>query len=1022
MAYSLITPSYPNTGLSAKREGNKITFSWKIREKDLEAQFVKVRIKGAKKWGGWSTEKKLGKKKTSYTYTVDLIAHPNVTAVQFAVRTTAVHRHYASPWASYTYTVTTPARPSIAVDRPQTNVTTFTITTQSDPTAHAWYTGFEYRTRYVESTGTDTGWGAWTRGSSTTLTYTDTTSGKYRQVQVRAIGPAGHSKEASAVRFVGQPQVATWEDVVCQKMSSYYKMTYSVNVTGNANRLDEIVPQYVITTPDANMDPPDGGWTDGTSFGYKAAGTYELFINTDELVGLDECLWGRIKTIHDGVSNNSDSRLIVTGRLTPPDADIEVQNIRASGFSVAVSNLDKGTDVPGTYVEVYLERASNPGLENYTLIGTLTASGTISCTEDITEETGYGIHLRNVTADGVSMTSDFFDYMTTMPQAPTLLSVTPTSNPGKVLVEWQHNWRSANGSVLAWTDDPDAWTSNDDPEEYEISDTTNSWFIMGLATDKTWYFRVRSTYTIGDAMTRSPWSADMAVELTETPISPALFLSDEAITADGTVTAYWATVGTKEQTAAAVWQGTLGNDGVFVPDHEIVAVTDALTVEISAEDHGWADGTAVWLALQTQTASGISEFSAPVKLTITEPPTITVESTSLEASMTVTEYFDGDGSTSSFPLAYGTTSASATINGSAVSASVVGGNVILASIPPIGAEIVVTYDTTDYNVLAEMPLEWTGTVENAKDWSVTITRAESYPMTRPDGKTTTGAQGEAIYIGQGQSIERSDLIGTLDDGAFYYLTIEAVNEYGQRAQWQTQFIVHWSHQAWIPSGTVTIDGLVAHITPAQASGYAQGDTCDIYRLSKDDPELIYTGAEFGQEYVDPFPAFGEQSGYKIVTVTVDGDFITDGNEFAEYEPDYDKLDPGELVIDCNGVQIGLPYNITLDSGWEKDFKRTAHLGGHVTGDYNKPVTRDITVNTVLVRNIEEESVATMHYLATHAGKMHVRTPDGSSVLANVSVQESRGYDTALVTYSLTIQKVDPEGYDAMTIEEWEALQ
>ena len=94
----------------------------------------------------------------------------------------------------------------------------------------------------------------------------------------------------------------------------------------------------------------------------------------------------------------------------------------------------------------------------------------------------------------------------------------------------------------------------------------------------------------------------------------------------------------------------------------------------------------------------------------------------------------------------------------------------------------------------------------------------------------------------------------------------------------------------------------------------------------------------------------------------------------------------------------------------------------MTGDYNKPVTRDITVSTVLVRNIEEESVATMHYLATHAGKMHVRTPDGSSVLANVSVQESRGYDTALVTYSLTIQKVDPEGYDAMTIEEWEALQ
>ena len=90
MAVSNIVPSYPNTGLSGKREGNKITFSWKIREKDLEAQFVRVRIKGATKWSGWSTEKKLGKKKTSYTYTVDLTAHPNVTAVQFAVHHTPI--------------------------------------------------------------------------------------------------------------------------------------------------------------------------------------------------------------------------------------------------------------------------------------------------------------------------------------------------------------------------------------------------------------------------------------------------------------------------------------------------------------------------------------------------------------------------------------------------------------------------------------------------------------------------------------------------------------------------------------------------------------------------------------------------------------------------------------------------------------------------------------------------------------------------------------------------------------------
>ena len=174
--------------------------------------------------------------------------------------------------------------------------------------------------------------------------------------------------------------------------------------------------------------------------------------------------------------------------------------------------------------------------------------------------------------------------------------------------------------------------------------------------------------------------------------------------------------------------------------------------------------------------------------------------------------------------------------------------------------------------------------------------------------------------------------------------------------------------------------------------------------------------------MDPYPAFGPESGYKVVTVTENDDYITEDDEFAEYdtteEGGYPQLNPGTIVIDFDQNRVELPYNIQLANSWEKDFKRTAYLGGHVTGDHNKAVTRNLTGNTVLVRGDDADVAMQMRALGRFAGLCHVRTPEGSSFTADVQVSETQAFDTLKIDYNLTIQKVDTVGFDGMTYQEW----
>lgn len=1036
-----------NTGLCITRSGNKFTASWTIATKEPKKQQLRYATHNGVGWLPYVVVD-LAKNATSFSFEL-----PNNTTIAAVLVQTKIDRentstntYSPSAWDSSgaVFNPVAPPAPTLTVASNSANNTTFSWTNNANDTDAGWFTACYYRTKCTATPGSAADWSAWALATNASYSYNDTTSGTTRIFQIKAIGPAGESAIQTEQHVIATAPVATWKTKpTYSKRTSYYELTYNVDISGSTYTVDSIVPQYYIGTPTATMDCPSGvSFSDGATYNYSNGNTnYTLALTTSDLVDYDECLWARVKTEHDSAPSLSDPYRVITGALTAPTATVSLSSITASGFTCNITNFAAGTDVPGTYANVYLEKASRAGIENYIKIGTVPngqTSATITSSINLTGESGYSIHIQNVTQDGHSMKSDYYTHTSSMPQAPVLNSVSPTTVAGKVFVEWTNRWADATGVVIAWADDLDNWLSNDAPETYEVDDLASRWYLTGLETGKTWWVRVRSVRIEDDTETKSPWSNDVSIDLSSAPAVPVLYLSDETITENDVVTAYWsyATTDGTPQVAGNVVIATYSG-GTWSYGRTVGATVDAQHIDINAKEQGWTNGTTVYLALQTRSGSGgISGYSTPVKLVIAAKPTVSISSTSLASSDTVTEIFEGDGTNRVF-LCANTLSGSPTVkvNGSTKTATYSGDKVTVSTAPADGSTVSITYPTTSNKVLKAMPFTATIAATNATDVTLAIERAETYPMLRPDGTETDGPEGETIYVMTRPAgatntftITVDDLIGKLDDGAFYNLVATVTDKYKQTSNVSQRFKVHWTHQAWEPSATFVTDEseLIAKITPVSGTGYASGDTCDIYRLGIDKPELIYSGAEFGTQYVDPFPAFGANSGYKVVTVTANNDYITEEQTFAELDTTessgYLQLDPKLLVIDFDGNRVALPYNISLDNSWAKDFERTVYLGGHVTGDHNKAVTRDLSAKTVTARRLDTETTELMHKLARYAGICHVRTPEGSSFAADVQVSESMSADSGLANYSLSIQKVDNSGFDAMTITEWNEMQ
>lgn len=1014
----MASTSKPN-GISITRDGGlKFVVSWKVTDRDY-ASGQQVRYRAVKKTGKaqeWTTVNVASNFTTkSFTLTAANWA-PN--AGQIIDRIEVQVRGKRSPsqesgktitydwsaWAQQSWSLKSPNRPEVEPELTAANRTDFSWeveTSDSDgkpfvrtqwqsilkrackETNGAKLTWGDSNPYYQEGTGSDTGTKYFTEGSGIASdSYT-------RWFRIKSRGPAGDSAWKYSKHVYAKP----YKPVITSAKATEGTTTTTVVVKWTAQStaahpIDDIKVQWVIDTPAAGLAcPADASWQDGATLA-DTSGTDATKFVIDQQVQPDTCLWVRVVANHD-ISENptnfteSEPVLVKKGSLSAPT--ISSVETNASTHKANVTALNN-SDVPDANIAVIFRMANVNTIVAVIPAGQTSVSA-VQCPDWGDNAFVFGLkafqgsYTAKTGLDGVSvytleknMQSANVWQSGNVPTEPT--GVTADASPdttGEVIVRWNWSWGDANQAELSWSTNPNAWESTDQPSTFVV-DSINAaqWRISGLETGRTWYFAVRLMLTDGDNITYGPYCDPISVDLSTSPNVPIMALDKAIVPVSGEVTATWeysSTDGT-EQAVAEICECTISN-GVVTYGTVIAHAESARHVTIGAGS--WTAGETYYLAVRVTSASGrISEWSDPVPVLVAEQLVLIISDTSLE-SMNVS---DGDGGTYTTPA------------------------------------------------LTAMPL--TVTIEGAGAGGTTtliIERDDEYHVRRPDETTRDGYAGETIALfrqtGEAEiTINQKDLIGMLDDGAKYRLIAMIEDGFGQAdTDDSIRFEVHWSHQAGIPTATVTTEDNVAVITPTAPATYAAGDTCDIYRLSADRPQLIYSGAAFGTAYVDPFPTLGEHAGYRCVCMTANGDYITADNQLAWVDVKDTLFDNKTGAIDFDGRRLEVQFNTGLSGAWKKDFKETKYLGGTVRGDWNPGVSRTGGVSAVIVPD-DTDSIQTLRLLADYSGICHVRTQDGSSFSADVQVSDGQKYGGNIEEFTLNITRVEPEALDGIPYSEW----
>ena len=1012
-------------GIAIKRDGSGFQISWKIGDRNYGAgQTFQYRINPKAKWttvaiGYTSTKTQIVVSSSKYYPTtknkldkiyVRIRGRRQAWTEESGKKTIQYSTQY-SPWATANFDAKAPNTPSLNATLKAPNVCEFAWDTKVESGLKEWFVNNLMQTRLLKNSPVTNGSNlpakGWSNvdvvGSSGSKDFTEDSStvnisdSYTRWVRIQARGPAGDSAWRYAKHVYAKPYQAggVTASATANSGNGYTCAVRWTTTQTVCHPIDRIIVEYVFATPSNGLNCPDGlNWTEATSLAYKDGSDAATF-TVDRRVHADECMYVRVNTVHDNNITPGYAVRVAVGALSNPTGVNATANIADRTVTVEATN---NSGMGSSFLRIIFYSGNYPQGINVGIIPHGQNSKVVTCPawgsdSDITigvqavvgsytytTQPG-GVNVYTITRNAESQIVKDTTYGGSVPVAPTAVTLAKASNPGVITVTWNCPWTAATGAELSWADHEDAWRSTDGPSKHDgIPRSESGWNIGNLDSTKTWYVRVRLYQERDGDKIYSAYSQVQSIDLSEDPVVPELTLSRDIISATDSVTASWAYTPTDGSTQASAELAEVTTVNGVATYTKIASTKTARKININAAQQNWSVGETHEIVLRITTSTGKrSDWSNPAALHIADPLEISLDATSLEQQT-------------------------------------------------------ITVGNVSRTIMALTQLPLTATITGAGIGGTTrliIERAEDYHLVRPDESDTNGFEGETIVsysqLGEAQiSIDADDLIGHLDDGAAYRLIAAISDDFGQHDEIVQEFEVHWTHQALVPEATVLMDqtNLIAKLTPIAPTGALLTDVCDIYRLSVDKPELIYPGATFGTTYVDPYPTIGEYGGHRFVLRTANGDYITADDRMAwidTREVDGDLLEYDYHVIDFGTGRIMLELNSELSNTWAKDFTETKYLGGSVQGDWNPAVSRTGTLSAVTVVSDDEGMIEEMRRLAVYPGICHVRTKDGSSYPADVQVAESYSQDNGhkIVSFDLTITRVDAEEYEGMTLTEWE---
>lgn len=893
--------------------------------------------------------------------------------------------------------------------------------------------------------------------------------------RVRAYGPQGFSDWIYSWHIFGMaPEVANVSATSIDTPNGYIiSVTWSSPSTKYLHPVDGTVVDYTYVEPVITKNVEDNVTSfeitcpNNPSWNSRAAtvdtkGIDRLTFAADGKPEENQCIFIRVNNLHDlDETTRYGERILLKngdtcGYLSTPLFKSVDYNESTSRVSIEAENR---TGLVNSYTAVYFTKndeepqvigiipyGSAP-INTFT-VPTLDPSDTYkfglkTYVADYTENEDNEDGSKSYTIDTVYMESEMEWKGGTIPNAPKITLSNP--EPGCILVEWDWPWREAQSAELSWSDNKNAWESTEEPSTFIVKNThAAKWRIYGLDYSK-WYVRVRLIQTGENYENFGLYSDTGPIDLVaEIPPTPMLTVEPEIVAEEGEISFYWAYEAEdgSTQLQADIVEVT-EEDGNLIYGDPIRSSGTAqhLTVGVG-ETLGWHSGETHQVALRTISSFGmVSNYSDIVTIRVADP---------LVASATLgtgfSSYVEEDQTfyeLNSFPF-------SVTVTGAGDDGTT--GFLIQRAYPyPLerpDEKDIMGYEGETVALVQDMPngtitVEANdpviiGSLDDTEEYILTVTATDSYGQQDTDSiRFRVNWDHKASLPSAGIMMDYNNMAAILTPLAhpgvdFYIQDDEVVAE----AESVESDVIGDMSFSFDEGGDLIYsyddaaftdfhldDGDLYAETDGEISTVVEGDVCDIYRLSSDKPELVYAGARFGKVYVDPYPTIGRFGGYRFVYRTKYNDFITSTGMLGWTDYGYEDgaaLDLFTSIIDFDDEQILIPFNLDLSHKWEKDFIETKYLGGSIQGDWNPAVSHTLSMHTDIAVEYQSETFLAMRRLARYPGVCHIRTPDGSSFAANISVSEDREEKmiNMIAKFSLEITRVDQENEDGMTWAEW----
>ena len=513
------------------------------------------------------------------------------------------------------------------------------------------------------------------------------------------------------------------------------------------------------------------------------------------------------------------------------------------------------------------------------------------------------------------------------------------------------------GTIIAWSDKSNAWNSTSQPQTYSFSwkdstrkstkwSKTTTIAVHGLTEGTKYYFRARRYLESDTGTTYTPWSSKMSIVPALAPSNVVLSAPTVVLTGKGCTVGWTYDGGTQTS-----WRILSNNKVVTSGTNK----KNTATITAAQLKRYTVKGT-VSILVEVNTNGGSAKSSA-TSITIAAKPTLSI-------------------------------------------------TVDTCRVQPIIVKATCSTNTADVTIIVRArgsSKQGPGTapqVSNDVIWSGKVS---------PKWKAQVKSGKVKNYLAKISLPTNLDL----RDKAKYKVSAYAINPTTnlRSTTASVTFSVAWTHQAPQPVATIVpsdvtnssgIRRLRCRIIIGSSTSALSTDVYDVWRVTPDREQQIYSGAIAGSTIIDKFAPYardGVNLNYRIVSRTTDGD--RDWDDFSYTLLAYD------FRIDFNNTYVALPYNLEVSDSWTKDFEGRRKLDGSIDGYWNNGAVRKSEINTNLIKITDADTAAKVKELAAYAGPCLVRLPDGSCYEANVDVDElSWKYNEVLMTVAIKTVEID----------------